>query len=238
MADKKVLSGKDSYTQEVDIVERARGFWDKYNLPVLYSAAGVLALLLGWFVYKTYVQQPNEEKAADLIFPAENLFEAMSLQTGFNADSINLVLKGGDGITGVLKIADNYGGTDAGNTAKYIAGACFLQNGEFENAVKYLKEYSTKATQVKSRTDVMIGDAYSAMKDNDEALSYYKKAASVNEKDEEMTSLALFREGQFEETIGKTDDAIASYQKIKDDYPKSHVAINIDKYLAKLGVFK
>src|SRR6202012_1633069 len=127
----------------------------------------VLALLLGWFVYKTYVQQPREDKAADLIFPAENLFQAMALQTGFNADTVNLVLKGGNGITGVLKIADAYSGTDAGNTAKYIAGACFLQTGDFQNAVKYLKEYSTKATQVKSRTYVMLGDAYSELKDND-----------------------------------------------------------------------
>ena len=70
------------------------------------------------------------------------------------------------------------------------------------------------------------------------AYSYYKKAAEVNEKDEFMTSRALFKEGQYAETIGKTNDAITIYEKIRDDYPKTSPAAEMDKYLARLGVLK
>jgi len=237
MADKKVQAATSSYSQEIDVVERMRGFWEKFNNIILYTGAALLILVIGFFVYKTYIKQPREDKAADLIFPVENLFDQMA-QTSFSADSINMVLQGGNGVAGVLKIANDYGGTAAGNTAKYIAGACYLHNGDFKNAVKYLKEFSTSATQVQTAADLMIGDAYSEMKNNDDALDYYKKAAAVNTKDEFMTPEALYKEGLFAETIGKTDDAITAYQSIKDNYPKSLHAPEMDKYLARLGVLK
>ena len=237
-SDKKVLSARATSTDsDIDIVEKARGFWEKFNLPIIYVGSAIIVLFLGWMAYKNFIKIPKEDKAADLIFPAENLFGKMA-QSGFNQDSINLVLNGGNGITGVVKIANSYGGTQAGNTADYIAGACYLHNGEFSNAIKYLKDFSTKATQVQTAAYSMIGDAYSELKNNDDALDYYKKAASENDKDEFMTPEALFKEGLFAETIGKTDVAIDCYQKIKDNYPKSTHAADVDKYLARLGVLK
>jgi tetratricopeptide (TPR) repeat protein len=237
MADKKVQAATGSTKADIDIVERAMGFWEEFSNIILYTGAALFILVVGFFVYRTYIKQPKEDKAADMIFPVENLFDQMA-QTNFSADSINIVLQGGNGVPGVLKIANDYGGTAAGNTAKYIAGACYLHNGDFKNAVKYLKEFSTSATQVQTAADLMIGDAYSEMKNNDDAFDYYKKAAAVNTKDEFMTPEALYKEALFAETIGKTDDAIAAYQNIKDNYPKSEHAQDMDKYLARLGVLK
>jgi tetratricopeptide (TPR) repeat protein len=237
MADKKVQAATVSTKADVDIVEKAMGFWAEFNTIILYTGAALLIMVIGFFVYKTYIKQPKEDKAADMIYPVEGLFDQMA-QTSFSADSINIVLNGGTGVAGVLKIANDYGGTAAGNTAKYIAGACYLHNGDFKNAVKYLKEFSTSATQVQTAANLMIGDAYSEMNNNDDALDYYKKAAAVNTKDEFMTSEALYKEGLFAETIGKTDDAITAYQSIKDNYPKSVHAPDMEKYLARLGVLK
>jgi tetratricopeptide (TPR) repeat protein len=240
MADKKVQVLPTAQTQDVDVLEKARGLWEKFNMPILYAGGAILVLVIGFFVYKNYVKQPKEDKAADLIYPAEAIFDVMSNPQGpgFNTDSINLVLKGGDGVTGFLKIANDYGSTDAGNLAKYYAGTCYLHLKDFGNAIKYLKDFSTKATQIKSRAYIMLGDAYSEKQDNDDALDYYKKAAGVNDKDDFMTSEALFREGQFAESIGNKDVAIDCYQKIRDNYPKTQYAGDMDKYLAALGVYK
>ena len=237
MADKKVQAATVSTKANVDIVEKAMGFWEEFNTIILYTGAALLIMVIGFFVYKTYVKQPREDKAADMIYPVEGLFDQMA-QTSFSADSINIVLQGGNGVAGVLKIANDYSGTAAGNTAKYIAGACYLHSGDFKNAVKYLKEFSTSATQVQTAADLMIGDAYSEMKNNDDALDYYKKAAAVNTKDEFMAPEALYKEGLFAETIGKADDAITAYQSIRDNYPKSVHAPEMEKYLARLGVLK
>ncbi len=81
----------------------------------------------------------------------------------------------------------------------------------------------------------MIGDAYAELKKNGDALDYYKKAADVNNKDEFTSSEFLFRAGLFAEAIGKKQDAIDLYKKIKNDYPLTDKAANIDRYLARLG---
>lgn len=231
MAEKATVAALDP----IDVVERAKDFWARFSNIIIYTGSGVIILLLSWLAYKNFVKIPNEDKANDLLFPTERIFDKMT-QAGFSKDSINFVLNGGNGVTGVLKIANNYGSTPAGNRANLIAGACYLHSGDFANAVKHLKEFSTKATQVQTAADLMLGDAYSELKNNDEALDAYKKAASVNDKDEFMAPEALYREGLFAETIGKTDVAIDCYQKIKDNYPKSAHAAAMDKYLARLGV--
>jgi hypothetical protein len=42
--------------------------------------------------------------------------------------------------------------------------------------------------------------------------------------------------GGFAESIGKTTDAVSAYKKIRDDFPKSSRAGDMDKLLARLGV--
>jgi tetratricopeptide (TPR) repeat protein len=195
----------------------------------------VILLIGGWLAYKNFIVAPKVEKAADAIFPAEQIFDKMA-QNGFTKDSINLVLNGGPGFSGMVKISKEFSGTDAGNMANYYAGACYLQNGDFANAIKYLKDFSTSATQIQSRAYGMIADASAELNKNDDALEYYKKAASVNEKDEALSPLYLFQAGLFAEKTGKSKEAIDLYQKVKNDYPKSAQAGDIDKYLAKLGV--
>ncbi len=218
-----------------DVVVKAQDFWAKFSKPIIYVGSAVILLAGGWFAYKTFVKAPNEAKATDLIFPAEQVFDKMA-QGGFNKDSVNLVLNGGNGVAaGVLKIASNYGGTAAGNRAHYIAGACYLHSGDFTNAIKHLKDFSTPATQIQAAAYSMLGDAYAELKNNDNAFDYYQKAIAVNPKDEFMTPEAIFKAGLFAESTGKTTEAIAFYKRIKEEYPKNGHANEVDKYLARLG---
>ncbi len=220
-----------------EAVEKAKDFWARFSKPIIYVGSAFILLVGGWYGYNKFVKEPNEAKAADMIFPAEQLFDKMAQQGNFNKDSINLVLNGGNGISGgVLKVISNYGGTSAGNRAHFIAGACYLHSKDFNNAIKHLKDFSTPATQVQASAYSLLGDAYAEQKKNDEAFDYYKKAASVNTKDEFMAPEALFRAALFAESINKSSEAIELFKKIKDEYPKSSHANDVDKYLARLGV--
>ena len=235
MAESKVIA---PVVERNEIVDRAKGFWDKFSKPIIIVGAALILIIGGWLVYKNLIVAPKEVKSADLIYPSEQLFDKM-VQTGFNKDSINLVLNGGSGIpTGVLKIASNYDGTAAGNRANFIAGACYLHSKDFNKAIKYLKEFSTSATQVQTAAYSMIGDAYSELKKNEDALEYYKKAAQVNTKDEFMTAESLFKAAMYAESINKPKEAIEMYKKIRDDFPKNSHSGDIEKYLARLGVFE
>ena len=234
------MSEKQVTAQAVETnaaVEKAKDFWTRFSKPIIYAGSTIILLIGGWYGYNKFVKQPNEVKATDMIFPAEQLFDKMAQAGNFNKDSIHLVLNGGNGISaGVLKVISNYGGTEAGNRAHFIAGACYLHSGDFNNAVKHLKDFSTSATQVQTAAYSMLGDAYAELKKNDDAFDYYKKAATVNTKDEFMTPEALYRAALFAENINKSSEAIDLLKKIRDEYPKSSRANDVDKYLARLGV--
>ncbi|MEZ4842514.1 MAG: hypothetical protein R2821_13650 [Flavobacteriaceae bacterium] len=48
-----------------------------------------------------------------------------------------------DGKYRLLDIIDNYGSTDAGNSAKYMAGIAYLRLNDYEKAIDALDDYST-----------------------------------------------------------------------------------------------
>ncbi len=238
MAEKQV---KAETVQQVDVIERARGFWAKYSKRIIIAGTTVIVLLGGYLGYKYFFKIPNEKKASELIFPAEKLFGKMTSGSSYNKDTVNMVLNGYKpaGITGLLKIINDYGSTPSGNRAEYIVGACYLQLKQFDKAIKHLKEFDGNgANQIQGKAYILLGHAYAEQKKTDDALSYYKKAASVDKDDEGMTTEALFMAGRYADAIGKTKEAIELFQKLKDDYPASQrvQSGDADKWLAKLGV--
>ena len=148
----------------------------------------------------------------------------MAATSNFNKDSVTYVLKGdkAQGITGMLDIIKKYDGTLTGNRANYYAGACYLHQKDFTNAIKYLKEFDGNgANQIISKANIMLGQAYAEQKKTDEALNYFKKAASVVANDEGMASEALFMAGRYADATGKTKDAIELFTQLKTKFPAS-----------------
>ena len=240
MAEKQV---KAETTVEVDVVERAKGFWAAYSKRIIIAGSVVIVLSLAYFGYKYLIKLPNERTANDLIFPAEKLFGKMASESSYNKDTVNMVLNGDKaaGVTGLLKVAGSYGGTKSGNRAEYMIGACYLQLKQFDKAITHLKDFDGNgANQVQSKAYLLIGHAYAEQKKTDEALDYYKKASAISDLDEGMSSEALFIAGRYADAVGKSKDAIELFQKLKDKYPASPRVSSgdVDKYLAALGVTK
>ena len=221
---------------------RPSHFWEQYSRPIIYVGSAIILLIAGWYAYQNFVVAPKEKEASELVFPAENLFDKMAV-TGFNKDSVNLVINGGNvegaKVTGLLKVISNYGGTPAGNRAKYMAGASYLHIKEFDKAIKYLKDFDANgASQVQSKAYLLLGHAYAEQKKTAEALDYYKKAASVNEKDEFFAADAILMAAKYADATGNSKEAVSLFQKLKEKYPTNAAVQSgeIDKYLAKHGV--
>lgn len=229
-------------TEANEVMNKAKGFWDKYSKPIIYIGGAIILLIGGFYAYQNFIKLPKENKASNSLYAAEGIFDKMST-TGFSKDSVNLVLNGGtttEGkkITGLLKVISQYGGTKAGNLAKYMAGASYLQIKEFDKAIKYLKDFDANgATQIQMRTYVMLGHAYSEQKKTAEALDNYKKATTVNEKDEAFTADALNLAASYAQAINNNKEAIELYKKLKAKYPTSAPVSSgdVDKQLASLG---
>ncbi|MBC7934411.1 MAG: tetratricopeptide repeat protein [Rhizobacter sp.] len=227
-----------------DTVQTAKGFWDRFSKPIIYVGSAIIVLIGAWYGYKQFIVEPKEREANELVFPAENLFDKMA-STGFNKDSVNIVINGGvvegQKITGVLKVINNFGGTAAGDRAKYMAGAGYLHIKEFDKAVKYLKEFDGNgATQIQSKAYLLLGHAYAEQKKTSDALAAYKKAAGVNEKDEFFAGDALLIAAAYAKETGNSKEAVSLYEQVKEKYP-SNIAVqngDVDKNLASLGVIK
>ena len=229
--------------ETVESLDKVKGFWEKNSKMIIYIGSAIILVIAGWLGYQQLVLEPADLKANEAIFPAENLFGKMAV-SGFNKDSVNLVLNGGelDGakITGLLKVISSNGGTKAANRANYMTGACYLQIAEFDKAIKYLGDFKGSGSdQVQSKAYLMMGHAYSEKNKVEDALNYYQKAASVNAKDESVTPDAMMVYAMYAEANNKEKEAADTYKKIKDQFPNYISSGNgdIDKRLARLGEF-
>lgn len=231
------MSEIKTHKAEVDIVEKARGFWDSYNKPVMYIGSAIILVLAGWMIYKYMFKVPKDQKANDIVFVTQKYFTEFSNATDSSKALLAAKCLNGDGVNpGALKIINNYAGSAAANLCQYYAGACYLHLGQFDKAIKFLKDFDADgATQIESRAYGMIADASAELNKNDDALSYYKKAAEVNTKDEYTSSEYLFRAALFAQSTGKTKEAVDLFKKLKSDFPLTEKAADVDRYLAKLG---
>ena len=219
-------------TEAIEVLDRARGFWEKNSRMIMLASSIVIVLIGGYLVYKYMFRAPEEAKAAEAIFRAEANFRKDSVQLALNGD-------GSRDNPGFVKVIKNYGSTPSGNLAKLYAGESYLQLGDYANAVKYLKDFEANgAKQVEANVYGLLGDAYSEQKKNGEAIENYKKAASTFDKDAAMASEYLFRAALLSEISGKNKEAIDLYQELKDKFPRTEKGYAADKYLARLGVTK
>ncbi len=209
------------------MLRKVGNYWEDNNKKILIGLGIILLLVGGILAYKNLVSEPNEEKASEAIFRAQEYFSKDSLKLALNGDNIN---------PGFLKVISRYDGTKAGKLAHFYAGASYLRLGDFNNAVKYLKDFSTDSKQIQARATSLLGDAYSELGKKEEAASEYSKAGKAFEVDDYNSPEYLFRAGYLYESLGKNKEAIDMYTIIKQKYPRSERGNEIDKYLARLGV--
>lgn len=224
MAEKKNVMASENE----QVIAKAQDFWTRYQKQITVVLAVIVLVIGGWFGYKNFIQKPKATKAYDVMFKAEEYYRRDSLQKALNGDGINW---------GFVRVIKEYGGTDAGNLARFYAGDSYLRSGDFNNAVKYLEDFSSSSKQLQARAYKLLGDAYSELGKNDDAISNYRKAANHFTEDTHNSAEYLFFAAALSEKSGKNNEAIALYKEIKDRFPGTVAANESGKYLAKLGVY-
>jgi tetratricopeptide (TPR) repeat protein len=218
-----------AHHETTEPVAKAQQFLHNNGKTILGVLVAILVIVGGWIGYTQYIVKPKEDKAAEAI---------IKVQGYFMMDSSNLVLNGDGQSKGALYIINNFGGTKTANLAKYYAGVSYLHLGDFSNAVKYLKDFSTDAKQIQLLALGNLGDAYAELKQNDDAIATYKKAGNSFETDEANSAEYLFRAALLSETLGKNKEALDLYKEIKTKFPKTDKGFQADKYIYRLSVEK
>lgn len=212
--------------------------WVEKNQKVIFiGLIAITAIVLGYLAYNKYVIEPKEIEAADeLAFPKSYFEQAQN--TTVAIDSLyNLSLNGADGKYGLIDIVDNYGNTKAGNLAKYMSGIAYLKTSDYENAIKYLSDFSSDDEMLGALALGNIGDAFAEINQLEDAIKYYADAA--NFRDNDFTSpLYLFKAGNIAMELKKYNKAEEYFTKIKNNYTKSDEARNIDIFVQRAQIAK
>lgn len=214
------------------VIEHGLGRFELFierNGKALLIALGVIIVLVGgYFSYKYLYLAPRAEKASSAMFEAQNQFER---------DSFALALNGNASFDGFLAIADEYGNTPQGNLAKHYAGLCYLYMGEFQQAVDAFKSYSATGdnaagTLIAAQNLGLTGDAYVELGNFEEGVKYYERAAAYS--DNVSTAPAYLKKaGLANEKLGNAKKALEQYQTIRNNYPRSIQARDIEKFIAR-----
>lgn len=199
--------------------------FEKNKKKIIGAVVAVLLIVGAFFGYKYFIQQPNEEKGLRAI---------VKVQDWFAQDSFNLVINGDGQSMGGLSVINKYSGTNAANLANYYVGVSYLKTGDAANAIKYLEAYNGKGTIASEMVAGLLGDAYMDAGNVDKGIAQYKKA-TANEKNPTIAALYAFRAGLASERAGKLDDAKQYYRMIKEKFPFTKEAYEVDRFLARLG---
>ena len=205
-------------------------FFLKYRKQILIAVAAILLIIAGCLAYKTFVAEPRENKASTAMAKAQEMFAERDFQKALNGDKTN---------EGFLSVIENYGGTDAANLDKGYAGLCYAQMGKWQEAVKYLEDFSPKSDAIISPAIVgALGNAYANTGKVDEAISTLKEAASMADSRSEsvnntISPTYLLQAARLLESQKKTDEALKIYKQIKEKYVNSAAAQDIDKYIER-----
>ncbi|TKK68234.1 tetratricopeptide repeat protein [Ilyomonas limi] len=210
-----------------DAAARLQGYWIKYAKTAAIVIVAAIVIFGGWFVYNSWIMQPKEEQAEKAIYKAQQYFAQDSSYKVLHGDGVN---------KGVLAIMTNYSGTKTANLAKFYAGVSYLKLGKFSDAINQLKDFTTDSKPVQMKAYGCLGDAYSELKKNTEAIDAYKKAASTFEADEADAAEYLFRAALLSEVSGNTQQAVDLYKQLKDKFPTTMRGSQADKYLYRLQI--
>lgn len=132
-------------------------------------------------------------------------------------------------------VADKYKGSDAGKLAALSAAESLYELGKYDEAVEYLKRFSSDDDVLEANALALTGDCYVNLKKYDDALSYFNKAVKKADRNPQIVPRVLLKEANVYDEQKKYDKALDCYTQIKNDYPEFMPGngLDIDAYIAR-----
>lgn len=205
-------------------VSKTEQFLNENKKTIWGAVIAVAVIGLAILGYSKFIYQPKAAEAAEQMYAAEQ---------SFRAGDYELALAGDGNVLGFADVIKEYG-KKAGKAANFYAGVCELQAGNWDNAISYLKKYNGKDAILAARAKACIGDAYVGLEKYNEAVAWFEKAADCA--DNMFAAGYLLKAGVAYEALGNNDKALACYKEIKEFYPQSLEAYEVDKYISKLEI--
>lgn len=176
---------------------------------------GVLAL--NTYVIKPKAAEANNENAKAVVYFAQGNYEL-----ALNGDDAECI--------GFEAIANDNKCSQAGKLAALYAGVCYYQLGDYEAAAEYLAKFDAKDLNMDPAAAQLLGDTYVHLEDYAKAAKAFENAAASG--NEIIAPMSLKKLGFVQMELGNNKAALKAFESIKNDYPASAEAQDIEKYIA------
>lgn len=213
---------------------KVESFVLKYKNVFSIAVVAIVVVVAGIICIKNFYLKPRQAEASTAIAKGQDLFMNQDYEKALKGD--------GAGYIGFLKVIDQYGSTDAANLANLYAGLCYANLNKWEEAKKYLDNYSTSDdAMVSPAATAALGHAYANLDQLDKAVDCLKKAAKMadsqmdNGRNNSLSPQFLLSAAQILENQGKKSEALEIYKNIKANYLNSFAASEIDKYIERVS---
>ena len=227
----------DSTTAEVfetldTTASKAEEFVAKYQNVILIVISVVTVGVLGSLGYQSLVVEPNSREAVGELNQAQYYFN-LAVNGQDNDSLYALSIRGGEGKYGFDDIIENYGGTPAADLASFSAGMAYLNMKDYNAAIEYLNDFSSDDILLSALAKGAIGDAHAQLDQSDQALNYYTQAIKASE-NAYTSPKYLFKAGLLSSALDKNSQALSYFKRIKNDYPTSEEASQVEIQIGRL----
>lgn len=197
-------------------------FIRKYQRILGWTVVVILVVIFGYLAINKWYIEPAREDARGQMFTAEQQFEAKNYQQA---------LEGDGNYPGFAEIIAEFGGK-CDKSAYMYAGICAYNLERYDEAIAYFEDYSSDDKIMAAKALCCIGDCYAALGNNKEALSYFKRAAGVE--DNLFRAAYLQKAGIICEEMGDEQGALKFYEEIKLKYPETAEGFEASKYISRI----
>ena len=220
---KKDFKKEEQNLENVQEALNTTSAWIEANQNKLTWAITILvAVVLGVMALNTYVLKPKAVAASNENAKAVVYFTQGNYELALNGDDADCI--------GFEAIANDYKCAQAGKLAALYAGVCYYQLGDYAASAEYLAKFSAKDLNIEPAALQLLGDAYVQMEDYSKAAKVFGAAAKSGNKI--VAPMSLKKLGFVQMELGNNSAAKKAFETIKNEYPMSMEAQDIDKYIA------
>lgn len=205
----------------VATVSNTEKFLHENKKVIIGAVVAVLVIAVGIFAYNKLIYAPASIEAAE---------ECSAAEFSFQAREFELALNGDENHSGFAQVIEDYG-SKAPKSAYLYAAVCCAQLGEWDQALSYARSYKGKDSILAARAIALQGDCHWALGNLEEAVKAYEKAAA--RADNDFAAAYLQKAGEVYLALGLNYKALAAFKSVKEKYPRSEEAYEIDKYINK-----
>ncbi len=208
----------ESVDTNIESLSKAESFIAKNGKNIAIGVVAAVVIVVGILILNA-ISDKKDLKAneAFTFIEQEALSMGDSLANAVSLENLELYL-------------DEYGRHAAG-IATFDAGVAAYTAKDYNKAIEYFSEYKSDDATFNARALACIGDCYAQLGNYEKAYDNYVLA--VEEVDNEFASEYAFRAGLAAEKLGKNAEALAMYEIIKNKYPATPRAMEIEKYISR-----